>query len=344
MNKRTVYVGFKFSHMGAHTGYDLIKFHAGYDMVIDCQKNFNSLQKFLCKRSKVAKCYERIFGSRLWWVEWRCLFFALTHSNLVFHFVYAENLHRYLGWFKWLGFKIVCTYHQPASFFEKHPEYLLGVDRVDDIIVLSEEIGQIFKKWKANNTIHVIPHGVDIDFFCPDPSIQSHRQVLMVGNWLRNFKFAAQVFERLLHEDAQVEIYVVASMDNLNYFQANTRMHLLCGISDEDLLLRYQSAAVVFLPLDGFVANNALLEAAAVGSPLLIASGQTGGISQGNFIEYIPLDVDTAVRRIVERLVAPHDHASHQRAWVIQQFSWTRIGEQTQNILAGKARKYDQDK
>ena len=333
--KKSVYIGFKFLHMGAHSGYDIVKFYAGYDIFIDCQNGYNWLQKFMSTRSLLARIYGRIFGSRLWWIEWYCLFLSLFNRNLVFHFIYAENIYRYLGWFKWLGFKIVCTYHQPDQFFLKNPEFLKGMRYIDDVIVLSEDVVQEFKKFKGDKNVHFIPHGVDIEFFSADSLIPRKREILMVGNWLRNFGFADQIFARLLQVDSEMHIHVVASQENLDSFGANARLHLHFGITDEELLLLYRSAALLFLPLHGFVANNAILEGAAVGCPILLASDQEESLMPATIVEYIPLLEDVALPRILGKLDKPDQQEALRTEWVAQNFSWSVIGDKTRKILKG---------
>ena len=157
----------------------------------------------------------------------------------------------------------------------------------------------------------------------------------MVGNWLRNFGFADQVFGRLLREDSELEVHVVASRDNLKVFRSHDRLHLHCGISDEELLLRYRSASLLFLPLDGFVANNAVFETAAVGCPLVIASDQVGSQFPTTVMECKPLNEDIAVRRIRELLDEPDQFGGLRRDWVVQRYDWRKIGAETSMVLKG---------
>jgi glycosyltransferase involved in cell wall biosynthesis len=331
--RKAVYVGFKFTHMGSHTGYDSVRLHAKYDLFVDCEKDYERMQRFLARRTLLSRSYGRVLGSRLWWVEIRCLFLALLHRDLVFHFVYAENTYRYLGWFKWLGFRIVCTYHQPVSFYRKRPKFLRGMQRVDDIIVLSAEAVCPFQAWKGDEKVHAIDHGVDTDFFYPDAVTPHERQVLTVGNWMRDFEFAARVFAVLLQHDENVQVHVIANKDNLGGFHPHPRLHLHHGITDEELLSRYRSAALLFLPLHDFVACNAVLEAAAVGLPILVASTRKGDQLPDGLIEYLPMELDVVVRRIREHLEESDPFERRRRDWVVQHLSWPVIGRETARII-----------
>lgn len=334
--KKIIYVGFKFSHMGPHAGYDIIKNHAGYDIILDCQSDYSFQQKIYAKKNLISKIHGRLFGGYMWWIELRCLLLSLFNRNLVFHFIYAENTYRYLGLFKWLGFKIVCTYHQPASFFKSNPEYLLGIRFVDDVIVLSEEARSIFTEKINPPNVHYLPHGVDCEYFKPGENTQKKKELLMVGNWLRNFKFASEVFDRLLIIDPEVTIHVVTLKENHNYFNKHPRLYLYTDISDEDLLHRYQSASLLFLPLHGFVANNAVLEMSAVGSSVLIASHQKPDIKLENLVEHVPLDLDIAVSHIINTLKNSHNKSTNnkqKRDRVLENYSWPLIGKKTKSIL-----------
>lgn len=331
--KNLVYVGFKFNHMGPHAGYDLIKQYAGYHKIIDCQKSYNNQQKFYSKKNILSRIHGKLFGGYMWWIEIRCLLTAIFEKNTVFHFIYAENTYRFLGYFKWLGFKIVCTYHQPASFFKSNPEYLFGIRFVDEIIVLSEDARAIFTSTIESSKVHFIPHGVDCEYFRPDLFSQNGKEVLMVGNWLRNFKFAAEVFYRLLKKDLTLNIHVVTSKDNHSYFKNHERLFLHSGITDEELLLRYQSASLLFLPLDGFVANNAALEMSAVGSPVLIASNQKPEESLKDLVEYIPLNLNTVENKIIEITNKKFIDKKNKIDIVTKRFSWPVIGKITNLIL-----------
>ena len=332
---KAVYVGFKFGHMGSHAGYDTIREYAGYDIHIDCQRDYDRMQRFLGRRSIISRAYGVIIGSRLWWVELRCLFLSLRVRNAVFHFVYAENIYRYLGWFRWLGFRIVCTYHQPKEFFRRRPRFLRGMRQTDKIIVLSEEQVERFRAWKGDSRVYAISHGVDTEFFRPNETIRREKEILMVGNWLRDFKVANATFLALLQLDHEIQIHVVATSENLAGFAADPRLHLHSGISDEELVYRYQSAGVLFLPLARFVANNAVLEAAAVGVRILISTGQRDRVLPEHLVEYVPLEVEAGVSRLTELLDESDPASDARRTWVVEHLGWRSIGGATARVLRG---------
>jgi glycosyltransferase involved in cell wall biosynthesis len=326
---KKVYVGFKFQHMGIHAGYDTVRLHAGYDIFLDCQRYYD----FLNRQSFPAKCWRRLFGVRLWWVELLCLLRALRNRKLTFHFIYAENTYRYLGYFKWIGFRIVCTYHQQISFYVENRAMLKGVNYVDDVIVLDKCLVDFFKLRKGDDHVHYIPHGVDTHFFCPDPSIIRRREILMVGNWSRNFSFAAEVLHHLIQIDPLVECHVVAGREQWHHFNTHERIHLYCDISDSELLYRYRRTALLFLPLHSFVANNAVLEALSVGCNVLIATTQESCIFLDENIERVPLILNEVEAKILARLDVPDNNAINSRQDMVREFSWRAIGDKVRIVL-----------
>lgn len=333
-NKKLVYVGFSFNHMGQHAGYDLIKKHVNYDIFIDCQKSFNWKDKFYHKKGVLKSLYFKIIGSRLWWIELYCIWLAITRKNLVFHFIYPENVYKYLGYFKGQTVQIICTYHQPKIFMDKWPKLQKGLKKVDKIIVLSKEEVPGFEMLSGRNNVHFIPHGVDIQYFKPSEIAVKTNSILMVGNWLRDFEFANTVFEELLQRQDDLKIFVVASPRNLENFSSHTNLHLMSNISDDELLHLYQQSKVLFLPLNSFVANNALLEGAACGCNIIIATNNpTSNYFGRDLIKVYPKNVEILVNKISEQLMTPKNAAESLRTKVENAYSWEKIGDETESLL-----------
>lgn len=334
---RTAYVGFKFPHMGVHAGYDLVRSYADYDYFIDCQGQYDKIHTYLLRKSLIARVYARIFGGYMLNVELRCLWLALLKRNIVFHFIYAENCYRYLGYFKWLGFKIVCTYHQPSEFFDKEPVYLKGLSFVDEVIVLSQEAKAYFSRIVDPQHVHFIPHGVDAEYFSPASraTSDSHEvfEVLMVGNWLRNFEFANAVFAELLEDEPRIVVHVVTLERNAGYFANHPRLVIHSNISDDELLFRYREASLLFLPLNGYVANNAVLEMASIGKPVLIASPQVPEPDLQAIVSHLPLDKEAVIGKIRDLISGESSRPEVVRRYVLDNFSWKSIGLRIKNVL-----------
>ena len=210
---------------------------------------------------------------------------------------------------------------------------LASVKRADGVVVLGQGLVEPFSSWRGGERVRYLPHGVDVDFFRANPAVPKRREVLMVGNWLRDFDFANQVFRSLHLADPALEIHVVALTSNLDRLELTNRTHLHSNISDEELLHRYRCANCLFLPLLGFVANNALLEAGAVGCEVVLASNQSDGSVNLPFVTFVPLEVPATVNAIFESLNRPAPRSIDIRNWVIEAYGWAGIGKRMEALL-----------
>lgn len=335
INYRLVYVGFSFVHHGIHSGYDYIKNVVPYSKYIDCQKSIDYLNLIPYKKNIISKIYLVLFGDRPWWVELKCIYYALFYRNLIFHFIYSEKIFRYTGFFKGRTNKIVCTLHLPADSYPAHSRFVKSARYIDKIIVLSSEMLIPLQKLFRNSELFYIPHGVDTTYFKP-LSEKREKKVLMVGDWLRNFEFADSVFKRLFSLDSYVKVSVVSNRANHRLFTQNERLNLLSDIDDDHLLYLYQSSAILFLPLNRFTANNALLEGAACGCKIIIASEQpTGSCYIGKkYLDVVPFDVQIAANKILDRLHDQNDAGDNRIVdYVRTNYDWKSIGKQTEAAI-----------
>ena len=153
----------------------------------------------------------------------------------------------------------------------------------------------------------------------------------MVGNWLRNFELANEVFCKLLEKNPNQIINVICSKEN-NKFFTNRNIHCFCGISDVELRELYWKSNVVFLPLLRFTANNALLEASACGCNIVIASEQIEN-------SYLPHEFITILEPKFETCVSYLESINKSNAnitlcnFVTNYYSWKNIANLTLKIL-----------
>lgn len=335
VKKKIIYVGFSFNQHGNHSGYDYIKNVVPYDIIINCQKGFDFQQRLAKKGGIFAYFYFKLFGSRLWGAEVRCLFYTLFNKNLIFHFIYAEKTYRYLGYLKGKSNEIVCTFHQPPDFFESNPVSLKGAKFIDKIIVMSSNMVEPMQKYFAKSKFYFIPHGVDTTYFMPNFKTKGKR-VLMVGDWLRNFEFANTVFQEVLSINNFIEICVVSNKDNHKFFNKHDRLFLLTNMSDDSLLDLYQTSAILFLPLIKFTANNALLEGGACGCSIMIATDQQMDkcYIDRKFIDILPQDTQLVTDKIIELLNKNSiSENSDLMEYIKERYDWRLIGKFTKETL-----------
>ena len=333
MKRKLVYIGFAFEHhLGTQAGYHHIREHVRYDYIIDCQKEYSFVEgKHSSLLVKICrKIYCTILGRKVPFALLKCIWLSLFQRNLVFHFIYGENTYKWLHYFK-RNNKIVCTFHQPADYFRENTYWQNVFPKLDAIILMSKGDIQEFRKWSDKTKVVFIPHGINTDFYKPDDTIRRENRVLMVGSWLRDFQFANAVFLKLRNMNPDILITVVSSAENKKYFENLSEIEFLSGISDNELRKMYCRSKCLFLPLVSYTANNAMLEGASVGCNIVVATNHVDdSYFDNNQINVYPLDIDNFAD-ILYRMETTRN--SEIRQYVLANFSWFKIGRDTQLLM-----------
>jgi len=163
--------------------------------------------------------------------------------------------------------KIVATYHQPPQMLDSLIIKNI-VAKLDCITVVSQEQVSYLREFVASEKIHLILHGIDIDYFVPANTLKEEGKFrcITVGNYLRDFEALRKVAEKLSRYK-NIEFHVVSSRANEVEDLPNINVH--SGVDDDKLLKLYQQSDLLFLPLLQSTANNALLEGIACGLPVV---------------------------------------------------------------------------
>lgn len=339
MANKLVYVGFGFRHhLGGHGGYHQIRNYLGYDYYIDAQpfhdKASKSSQIKLMNWVRTLVLPRFCFGFRAFpYFLIKCLWMAVTKGHLTFHFIYGENLYYDFRLLRVRGCKTVVTLHQPYEWFKDKPSWKRRLQHVDHVILVGETEIALFKTLTGKDNVTFIPHGICADFYCPDVRMQKEKMVLTVGNWLRDFEFADKVYQQLLSDDPEVRIVIVSMPRNKSRITAHERISFLSGISDEELRDLYLKSSCLFLPLTRYTANNALLEAGAVGCNILIACNQPdNSYISTDLLRLMPMKEDTVAQEI-KVMLKKGEMSCQLSDFVKKNFSWQRIAEATRNTL-----------
>ena len=338
MNK-LVYVGFAYlHHMGGHAGYHQIKDYLGYDYIVDAQKYHNNYaiksRWHIVEQIKYYILPYFCFGfSAFPWYIIKCIWLALTKGNLTFHFIYGENLYVNTRLLRIRNCKTVLTIHQPYEWFVGKQSWHKKLKTVDHIILVGETEVPQFKQLTGKDNVTFIPHGICSKFYCPDTTINKERMVLTVGNWLRDFKFADKVYQQILGKDNDVHIVVVTNPKNKALVTANERIIFKSGITDEELRDLYRKTSCLFLPLKRYTANNALLEAGAVGCPILIACNEPdNSYIPKELISLLPMSVEQVCKNI-KLMLDTKKTTSEINSYVEKKYSWPIIADITKTLL-----------
>ncbi|HWP44870.1 MAG TPA: glycosyltransferase family 4 protein [Blastocatellia bacterium] len=189
----------------------------------------------------------------------------------IIHYLDGEHSAQYLpGLLKRIPRRrvsLVATFHQPAELLDSLLIKAV-IARLDCVTLVSPEQAAYFEALLPEDRIRVILHGVDTDYFRPGAKSHDEKRFrsITVGHYLRDFEAVRETALRLQDRRA-IEFHIVSSKPVDLEGLSNVIIHK--DVGDARLLEMYQQADILFLPLLGSTANNALLEGIACGLPVI---------------------------------------------------------------------------
>ena len=285
----------------------------------------------ILSRSALSRWY-RLGSAGLEWEAWRRI--RRGYSGVI-HYLWADRDWGFLDYaLNARRHKLCGTFHSCPDSFTETVGNPLRLKKLDAIILMSEVQRAFFEAHHVDPArIHVIPHGIDTQFFRPGlPSGLGPFVALAVGSYRRNFTRLRAVCERLRGRD-DIRFRVIAPPSFRESFQDLSHVEFLSGLSDEQLVAQYQEAGCLVMTADAATANNAILEAMACGLP--IVSEDIGGTR-----EYVdsacakltaPEDVDALVAAVVSIAESPGLRSTMSRAARLraEALDWNRIADRT---------------
>jgi len=324
--------GFAFGHHGKYSA-----FHRILDYLPDeIRKIYVS---FPCERFLPRPFKHRLRREILRRAEKRMIQESICAKPRLIHFLYPVNCFLNGCFQHYFSGKVLLTLHQPESVlssFRTSPQGLSFIEtahRADRLIAMSPHVIECYQKFFENQSVRVIPHGVDADYFTPGPLGGDGSLILTLGNWRRDFKLWEGVANDFSRRGRAEVFCLVTNQENRKRFglkkTANTIfMH---GISDFELLELYNRSKALFLPLLDAVANNALLEGLAMGQKILVSDLPASRFYGGDHVSY--LDKNATVEAASKTLSQLLDQSSPDvrrlriRKYAESNFSWTQIAK-----------------
>lgn len=174
------------------------------------------------------------------------------------------------------------SFHYPPSILREvisRP----AVRRLDATVALASNQAEVLADIVGGERVHLIPLGVDTDFFCPAEESVPHDlyHVLLVGQHLRDFDVFADVVESLKSRHPDLRVTAVLLSSYSDRIPQRSWISVRSGIDDVELRLLYRSASCLVLPLRDAAACTAIVEAMACGLPVVTTD-------VGGTVDYVP--------------------------------------------------------
>jgi glycosyltransferase involved in cell wall biosynthesis len=232
------------------------------------------------------------------------------NSVELLHITYMEDMAQ----LAYDGYKRLITFHQPIAQQKLFSYYTKNIHSTDSIVVVSTEPISYLQQF--TNDITYIPHGVETNYFTPDASVEKSKifQCITCGAHLRDYETLRKIVQLSHQRNLPIQFVIVYPERALAFnphlynlftdLQRYKTVNLKISISDTELLQLYRTSHVGLMPLFDSTANNALLEMAACGLPIintnLIGTRDYLDESFTQFVEHN--NVNTIVNLLEEQL------------------------------------------
>lgn len=319
--------------------------YAGYDNI--CTYISDCIIEGINEKGNIPN---KLYLKYKWLYEFKSYYNYHKNIDLV-HILYGEEYFRFSTYL----FKqpIICTFHQPAEILERELRYGDTAGRLykythqitkrrfqdlDAAIVLEESQKKVLSKFVPIEKIHVIPHGIDAQSLINKNAnrLIDSKKILTVGNWLRDWDFYYQLLSKFEQIDPSVKFVLVNRnidkaildrlLNKLNFIYAE-------NISDESLIELIQTSSLLFMPLKGAAANNALLECISLGCPVLMPDIVNYPHAYSEIIRYYEFDsIESAIIQIqyfINMQFIDRSRLKEIAQKISLSFSWENIAKKT---------------
>lgn len=259
-------------------------------------------------------------------------------KNRVVHYLNGERDLRYClkhsNIFK--KTKFYATFHKPPEILKQQITNITNLKKLDGVIAVGENQVEFLKNWLELDNVKYIPHGVDTNFFKPDPLKVKDKTLLFVGQHLRDFDAFNYCIPKIAANTKGLTVNVVIREDFNKFIDSHSSITIFNNINDEELKELYQEASILFLPLTNSTACNSILEAMACGLPIITTDvgGNLGYLKSTNNIVAPNGDYDYLIDATIDLLSNKNkiiEFGSSSREKSLS-YEWNVIANQVNNF------------
>lgn len=279
----------------------------------------------------------------------------------IVHIFYGEDYLRFSP-VLYPDLPIVATFHQPASMLEEEVSsgslrgrmgqltHRLSRSRFSKLaaaIVTEASQKKVLARVMPADRIHIIPLGVHLDSFrevyqafsASSEPVHPTR-IVTVGNWLRDWDLYERTLQLAATHHPTWEFHLVNRRlgdDVRKRLHSFHNLQIHAEISDDELRQLLYSSRLQFIPVTAASGNNALLEAMAMGCPVVMTD-----VFQDSFLIGEPEvrlhskgDPQSAISRIGEVIDLDESSYSALKASTFaraSEFDWKEIARRTQEV------------
>lgn len=204
----------------------------------------------------------------------------------VIHALYGEDQLNFLLRFKErLRSKLIGSFHMPmeSEYVQRaiKRNHYNNLQHLDAAIVVSKSMMSDFVQWVGQNKVHVVPHGIDTNTFCPSVKREQESEtfrILSVGEHGRDWHAMNEIAKRLQSMTINFKYDLVIPTYIKKRFDDNKHLKFHSKISESKLISLYRNADVLLLPVHFGTANNSILESISCGTPVITT--MVGGIPE----------------------------------------------------------------
>lgn len=334
------------SHIGQYSGYENFVEHLKDDALhFLYHHRVRSVKRTDIKRRLFLRGIDKkmvnkpglYYNAFSYMAEMEALKQVQAHKVKLVHNTFLEDNNGFLGDHKTANeFALVATAHQPCSWWKYMHKPTAALKKLDGLFVLSSSEMDFFEA-TVPGRVRLARHGVNTDFFSvTKPVDQRSNRILFVGNWLRDTAFFSDAVEALLKINTSVMVDLVyrsgdVQTDPVSRLCKYAQVKLHQNISNEALRDLYNDARLLFLPLTDATANNAILEAAACGVPVITTALPALKEYTGSDYTYYYTGVKDCVEYISHTInddVKLLQMSAAARAYVEKHFAIRKVAEQ----------------